>query len=160
LGPLFFLIYINDMVRASGELGFVLFTDDTNLFAEEGDPVELFGEVNRELGKLGRWFRFNRLTLNLKKMEYVYFSRTRPPEVPLGGLEFEGEQIRRVEGTIILGIWIDAGLNWRGHIGQVGIKVTQLLGVLGMVGADLDEHLLLSLYNSLVLPHFQYCLMV
>jgi hypothetical protein len=88
LGPLFFLIYVNHMVRATGELGFVLFADDTNLFAEGGEPVELFKKVNRGLGKLGRWFRCNRLTLNLKKMEYVYFSRTRPPEVPLGGLKF------------------------------------------------------------------------
>jgi hypothetical protein len=77
-------------------------------------------------------------------MEYVYFSRTKPPEVPLGGLEFEGKQIRRVEGTRFLGVWIDTGLNWRAHIGQVG-QVRQLLGLLGKIRADLDEHLLLSL---------------
>jgi hypothetical protein len=59
----------------------------------------------------------------------------------------------------MLGIWVDAGLNWRGHIGQVAAKVRQLLGVLGRVRADLDEHLL-SVYNSMVLPHLQYCLMV
>jgi hypothetical protein len=122
--------------------------------------VELFGKVNRGLGEHGRWFRCNRLSLNLKKTEYVYFSRTRPPEVPLGELEFVGEQIRRVEGTRFLGMWIETGLNWRGHIGQVGTKVRQLLGVLGRARTDLDEHLLLSLYNSMVLPHLQYCLMV
>jgi hypothetical protein len=70
LGPLFFLIYVNDMVRASVELGFVLFADNTNLFAEGGDPVELFGKVNRGLGELGQWLRCNGLTLNLKKTEY------------------------------------------------------------------------------------------
>jgi hypothetical protein len=105
--------------------------------------VELFDKVNRRLGELGRWF---------KKTEYVYLSRTRPPEVPQGELECEGEQIRRVEVTRFLGIWIDAGLNWRGHIGQVGTKVRQLLGLLGRIRADLNEHLLLSLYNSMVLP--------
>jgi hypothetical protein len=146
------------MVRAIGELGFVLFADDTNLFAERGDAVGLFENVNNRLGELGRWFRCNKLTLNLKKTEYVYFRRTRPPEVPLGDLEVEGEQIRRVEGKRFLCVWVDAGLNWRGHIGQVGAKVRQLLGVLGR--ADLDEYLLLSLYNSMVLPHLQYCLML
>jgi hypothetical protein len=60
----------------------------------------------------------------------------------------------------ISGVWIDAGLNWRGHIGQVGTKVRQLLGVLGRIRFDLDEHLLLSLYNCMALPHLQYCLMV
>jgi hypothetical protein len=122
--------------------------------------VELFGKVNRGLDEPGRWFRCNRLTLNLKKTEYIYFSKTRPPEAPLGGLVFEGEQIRRVEVTRFPGVWIDAGLNWRGHIGQVGTKVRQLLGVLVRIRADLDEHLLLSLYNGMVLPHLQYCLMI
>jgi hypothetical protein len=54
LGPLFLLIYVNDMMRVSGELGFVLFADDTNLFPEGGVPVELFEKVNRGLGELGR----------------------------------------------------------------------------------------------------------
>jgi hypothetical protein len=77
LGPLFFLIYVNDMMRASGELVFVLFADDTNLFAEGWDPVELFDKVNRGLGELGRWFRCNRLTLNLKKTaELGHLSRS------------------------------------------------------------------------------------
>jgi hypothetical protein len=70
----------------------------------------------------------------------------------------EGEQIRRADGAKFVGVWIDAGLNWRGHIGQVGTKVWQLLGVLVRIRAD--EHLLLSLYNSMVLPHFQCCLMM
>jgi ribonuclease P/MRP protein subunit RPP40 len=74
LGPLFFLIYVNDM-RVSGELGFVLFAVDTNLFAEGGHPVELFEKVNRGLGKLGRWFRCNRLTQNLKKTRVCLFQQ-------------------------------------------------------------------------------------
>jgi hypothetical protein len=119
-GPLFFLFYVNDMVRASGELGFVLFADDTNLYAEGPDPAGLFERVNRGLGDLGRWFRCNRFTLNLKKTEYVYFAGARPPEVPSGGLMFEGEQIRRVEGTEFLGACVEAEFKWRGHIDQTG----------------------------------------
>jgi hypothetical protein len=65
-----------------------------------------------------------------------------------------------VEGARFLGVWIDAGLNWRSHISQIRTKVRQLLGVLGRIRADLDKHFLLCLYNSMVLPHFQYCLMV
>jgi hypothetical protein len=59
-----------------------------------------------------------------------------------------------------LGVWIDTRIKWRGHVGQVGTKVQQLLGVLGRIRADMDEHCLLSLYNSMVLPHLQYCLIV
>ena len=77
LGPLFFLVYVNNMVRVSTDLGFVLFVDDTNLFADGKDPAELYGRINAGLGKLDRWFGCNMLTLNLKKTEYVYFSGPR-----------------------------------------------------------------------------------
>ena len=50
--PLFFVIYVNDMVRACWDLNLVLFADDTNIFAEGKDPAELFGRVNRGLGEL------------------------------------------------------------------------------------------------------------
>ena len=160
LGPLFFLIYVNDMVRVSKELGFVLFADDTNIFAEGRDPVELFGRVNGGLGELDRWFRCNRLTLNLKKTEYVYFAGPRKRAEPPGGLEIGGGQVKRAQGVRFLGVWIEEGLGWRGQIEKVRTKVGQLLGVLGRAGAVLGERLLLSLYNGLVLPHLQYCLMV
>ena len=71
-----------------------------------------------------------------------------------------GEEIRRVEGSRFLGVWVDEGLKWAGHIGQVRAKVGRLLGVLGRAGAVLGGRSLLSLYNGLVLPHLQYCLMV
>jgi hypothetical protein len=107
------------------------------------------------LHELGGWFRCNRLTLNLKETEYVYFAGTRPPEVPAGGLVIDGEQVRRVEGSKFLGVWVDAELKWRGHIDQVGGggKMRRLLGVLSRARADLDESLLISLYNSMVFPH-------
>ena len=53
LGPLFFLLYVNDMVRACQGLDLVLFADDTNIFADGKDPAELFGRVNRGLGPGG-----------------------------------------------------------------------------------------------------------
>jgi hypothetical protein len=119
LGPLFFLFYVNDMAGNTGELDFVLFADNTNLFAEGHDPVGLFERVNGGLAELGRWFRCNRLTLNLKKTEYIYFA-TRPPEVTAGGLVINGEQVRRVEGSKFLGVWVDAELKWRCYIDQLG----------------------------------------
>jgi hypothetical protein len=69
----------------------------------------------------------------------------------------DGEQVRRVLGSKFLELWVDAELKWRGHINQVGGKMRRLLGVLGRTRVDLDEHLLISLYNSMVLPHLQYC---
>ena len=153
LGPLFFLIYVNDMVRACGGLDLVLFADDTNIFAESRDPAGLFGRVSEGLAELGRWFRCNRLTLNFKKTEYVYFGGPGGHRETPGGLEIEGEQVGRVEGARFLGVWIDEGLKWKGHIEQVRAKVGRLVGVLGRAATVLGGGSVLSLYNALVLPH-------
>ena len=128
LGPLFFLIYVNDMVRACRGLDLVLFADDTNIFAEGRDTAELFGRVNAGLGELSRWFRCNRLTLNLKKTEYVYFRGPKGGEIPPGGLEVGGEGVRRVEGP---GSW--------GYGSMKGWGGVVILGRLGLGLVDFWE---------------------
>ena len=70
LGQPFFIIYVNDMIRASKDLEFVQFADDTNIFVSGKKPRELFNKVNNGLVDLAKWFRCNKLTLKFKKTEY------------------------------------------------------------------------------------------
>ena len=65
-----------------------------------------------------------------------------------------------MEGARFLGVWVDEGLGWKGQVGRVKDKVGQLLGVLWRARLVLGGRSLLALYNGLVLPHLQYCLMV
>ena len=160
LGPLFFLLYVNDMVNACRDLILVLFADDTNVFAEASDPLELFKKVNEGFQKLSIWFRCNKLTLNLKKTEYVYFSGPRGGPAPHEAIRIGEEGIRQVQGVKFLGVWIDEGLKWTAHIDKVRNKVSQLLGVIGRAGTSLGGRAIHSLYNGIVLPHLQYCLIV
>ena len=91
---------------------------------------------------------------------YVYFGGHGRRTVPPGGLNIGGEAIRRVEGARFLGVWVDEGLKWSEHIEKVRSKVSQLVGILGRASAILGGQMIRNLYNGLVLPHFQYCLMV
>ena len=75
LGPLLFLIYINDLSRASSYLRFILFADDTNVFASDVDKGVLFSRVNSEMGRLSDWFAHSKLTLNYSKTEFIDFSK-------------------------------------------------------------------------------------
>ena len=79
--------------------------------------------------------------------------------VPPGGLKIGNEQIRRVEGVRFLGVWVDEGITWNGHIDKLRSKVGQLLGIIGRSSSAIGKDSLLKLYNALVLPHLQYCLM-
>ena len=160
LGPLFFLLYVNDMERACQSLNLVLFADDTNAFAEGKDQNELFSRVNAGLEELSRWFRCNKLTLNLKKTEFIYFRGAKATCSLENCLKIGGETIKRVEGTKFLGIWVDERLKWTTHIEKVKSKIGQLVGVVGRAKAVLGKETLRSLYNGMVLPHLQYCLMV
>ena len=160
LRPLLFRIYVNDMVRVSRDLGYVLFGDDTNLFAEGKDPAELYGRVNAGLDELDRLFRCNMLTQNLKKTEYVYFSGPRGlGELP-GVLRIGGERVAWAEKVRFLGVWVDRGLSWVDHILGLTVKVWQLLGIMRRASGVLDGGLLLLQYNGMVLPYLKYCLMV
>ena len=73
LGPLLFLIYINDLPNISKKLSFFLFADDTNIYFESDDPVKLERIVNKELKHLNLWLNVNRLALNIDKTNFVIF---------------------------------------------------------------------------------------
>ena len=75
LGPLLFLLYINDLPNVSNKLYFHLFADDTNIFFESSNLVTLQTTANRENGqKLVNWLNSNRLALNVSKTNFVLFS--------------------------------------------------------------------------------------
>ena len=73
LGPLLFLICINDLPNSSKLLKFFLFADDTNIYFEADDHIGLIRKVNNELKKVKAWMDCNKLALNIEKTNYVLF---------------------------------------------------------------------------------------
>ncbi len=73
LGPLLFLIYINDICNASNILELILFADDTNIFFSDDDISQLMNVVNSQMEKISEWFRANMLSLNEKKSNFMIF---------------------------------------------------------------------------------------
>ena len=76
LGPLLFLLYINDLQFASDLLDPIMFADDTNLFYSNKDINTAFLKVNDELQKINEWFIFSKLSLNVKKKQILVFPQT------------------------------------------------------------------------------------
>ena len=75
LGPLLFLLYVNDLKNASSVQDPIMFADDTNLFYTHSNIPKLFSTMNEELASINQWFTSNKLSLNVKKTKYSFFYR-------------------------------------------------------------------------------------
>ena len=159
LGPLLFLIYINDIINASKYLHLILFADDTNVFFHHKDLNALQDITNSELNKLSNWFRANRLSLNVKKTNYIIFSPKckQSPLLNSFTIQIDGRAIERVTHARFLGVYIDEKLKWDKHVQQILTKISKNTGILIKLGHLLSTPVLLQLYNTLILPYLNYC---
>lgn len=161
LGPLLFLIFINDLANASSLLAF-LFADDTTLLLSSNDVTNLFLLANEQLKKISLWFHSNRLTLNITKTRYAVF-RSKNMHLPCNlALSIGNEKISRigVDGSEqcfkFVGHIIDEHLSWTYHIRHVQNKISSGNYLLARAKNLLPRNILLNIYNCLVRPHLEY----
>ena len=156
LGPLFFLLYINDIVNASTALQLILFADDTNVFLSGKDPDYLVNQLNIELNKLSVWFRVNKLSLNLKKTKLIVFNPNQKRRSYNFQILINKQHIDQVKETVSLGVIIDENVTWKSEISHVANKVSKSIGMMQKSSFYLSSYSLRVLYFSLVYPYFFY----
>jgi len=161
LGPLLFLLYMNDIASVSKILNLILFADDTNIFLSNRNLTTLIQNLNCELQLLNKWFLANKLSLNISKTNFIIFtSKQRKADLENQIVTFNCLPIAQVKHTKFLGVYIEEHLNWEHHIKQVESKISKSIGVLSKLKHYLPRHLLLTIYNSLVTPYLNYCPMI
>ena len=157
LGPLLFLIYINDISNSSKILDFHLFADDTSLFYSH-QKIEVIEEtVNNELLSVTKWLIANKLTLNVGKSNYIIF---RPPQKNVKDitLKINNDEIEEKTHTKYLGVILDRHLSWKEHIHFLNLKLSKALGVLSKLRHCCSEKILKSVYYALFQAHVDYCI--
>ena len=155
LGPLLFLIYINDLPHSTQNLHYVLFADDTSVFCKGSDPRTLFDYFNVQLHEISNWMKANNLILNIAKTNYMLFGTRTVIETNLN-LYYENENINRVSNTKFLGVFIDERLSWNHHIDNLCNTLSKNVGILYRM-QYLPQNILKMLYHSLVSCHVNYC---
>jgi len=156
LGPLLFLIYINDLATVS-DLFAIMFADDTNLFIQGSDIDVLEHNVNSELDKIISWLYANKLSLNVGKTHSMIFTSNRNFHDRVTNIMIEGTCIETVPKTKFLGVIIDSKLSWKDHIFYICNKIAKGIGIIRKVRDLLDRDTLLSLYYTFVYPYMTYC---
>ena len=113
LGPLLFLIYINDLANVSQKLFFLFFADDSNIFLSGKNPDLLISEMNSEIVRITDWLAANKLSLNISKTHHMIFSSKRKTCIINSDVTINGTCVSRVYKTKFLGVYIDSVLSWR-----------------------------------------------
>lgn len=158
LGPLLFILYMNDFVNSTCVLHNILFADDTNLFLSHKSPPELQGILNRELLKVDCWFKCSKLSLNISKTNYIVFgSNNNKKNAEHVCIKINGQDIVRVISTKFLGVHVDEYLNFKCHIDDLTKKLSKYAGLFFKLRNFLPFSALLTLYKSLFEPHINFC---
>ena len=160
LGPLLFLLYINDLAGVSSKIFSLLFADDSNVFMTGKDPNQLIRSMNNEISKVVDWLRVNKLSLNLKKTHFIFFRKQRTRVRIFEELIIDNVKIDMKDDTKFLGVILDKNLNFGEHIRYIKGKVSRGLGILYKCRRLFTHETLLTLYNSFVFPYFNYCVSV
>ena len=149
LGPLLFILYINDLAEVSDTLHTILFADDTTVTIEGKNEAELINILNTELQKLNCWLKANKLTINVSKSHFMVFHRGKR-KLDVNNPSLNNIALKRVNYSKFLGVIIDDGLKWTNHISYIKNKIAKGFGIILRARRFFNRKTLLNLYHSFI----------
>ena len=156
LGPLLFLLYVNDLPLAS-QFDTILFADDTFLAMSGNNLSKLQQIVNTELRKIDLWMKKNKLQLNYSKTHYLLLDKQLNRSCSTNfNISFNSINIKRIKSIKYLGIYFDKNPNWSCHIQYLSLQLARYSGLLYRIQNFLDRNTLCMLYYSLFYSRIQY----
>ena len=159
LGPLLFIMYINDICNSTKLGKFVLFADDTNIFVTDKSEKIVYSKANMILESVSQYMLCNLLHINIKKCCYMHFKpRSRNPDIIDNSLKLQlgPNIIKRVKETKFLGVTIDDKLSWQPHIKNLNSKLKCEIGKLNAIKNLIPQELYENLYHTLFESHLSF----
>lgn len=161
LGPLLFLIYINDIQFSTSRCSIKLFADDSNAFVISNSLDALFQSANMAMSEINLWFTCNKLALNIDKCNYMLFYPDTLTNDFINinnlALKINDNIIVRCESTKYLGVIIDEKLSWSCHVNYLSKKLSQLIGIFYRKAYFLPLNIRKNLYFAHVYSKLIYC---
>lgn len=158
LGPLLFIIYMNDFNTASSLFHPIIYADDSTLCTSLDTFNSRAEEINTELVKVSNWLCLNKLSLNVTKTKAMTFC-SKQKHVVNPKIYIDNTEIDFVEHFNFLGILMDRNLSWNKHIDKISKKISKTIGIMSKMKNFLPSEVLLTIYNTLIIPHLTYGLL-
>ena len=157
LGPLFFIIYKNDIVLAPKIFTPIIYADDTTLFStleyfNLHNGCSLIQNINNDLSRILEWLHVNKLCLNANKSKFMLFHSPNKI-IDIQSIEINGTKVDCVDSFNFLGLLRDTHLNWKGQTSKTANKISRTIGVLTKLKQYLPSRIRLTIYNTLIVPH-------
>jgi hypothetical protein len=157
LGPLLFLIYINDLHRAISCGRTLLFADDTSIFIRGKDPQELQEQSKIVLQNLLNWCISNKLTINASKSCFMVFhSRNSTTHSAIKSIEIPGLIIQRQYSTKFLGVTLDETLSWKEHVTAVCNSLLKYFCIFNYIKHIVTRTVARQLYYAFIYSRISY----
>lgn len=157
LGPLLFVLHINDLPKCLLNCSISMYADDTIIYCSGPDTNEIMRILQDDLNRVAQWMVNNRLVLNQSKTKVILFGTKQKLENVSGfTIKLHGHDIERVRKFSYLGVMLDEQISWKEHTEVVCNKVAKRLGLLSRIRSCLTLEASKCVYNSLVLPVFDY----
>lgn len=160
LGPLLFLIYINDLPNALESSFPIMYADDTNIFHSGDKLPEVENSLNRDLNSLSTWLSVNKLSLNLTKTHTMLFTLNNHIKLHKPKLKMNNIELESTNSTTFLGVIIDQTFTWSKHLTHLASKLSKSIGILKKASHAFNKSTLRMLYYSFLQPYFNYCILV
>ena len=135
-----------------------MYADDSTLYCNIDQYVNE-DVINVELAKLSEWLGANKLALNISKTKFMVF-HTSNRAVKYPNLKINNTDIEHVFEFNFLGVMFNSHMNWNTHINYIASKTSRTVGIFYRLKDIYPQSVLLTLYNTLILPHFHYCLLL
>ena len=156
LGPLLFLLYLNDITMYCNNSTPILFADDTNLLFYDKDLNNLESKINSELKTLSSWFSHNKLSLNADKTKFILFDPHHPNTHPNISIIMNNKQLERVNHSKFLGVFVDHKLNWNFDINNRCNQISKNLAMITRLKNSIPTYIIKILYQTLIVPYLHY----
>jgi hypothetical protein len=157
LGPLFFLMYVNDLPSATNLCKVVLYADDTALFYAADNVKEIQNSLLSDFLSVSKWMDTNRLILNVEKTKSMIFGTRQRLRDKVFSVKSDHLEIDVVDQFKYLGVVLDQNLNWVSHASMVAVSVSKRLGAIWRVRKFLDQNTCELMVKALVFPLMTYC---
>ena len=159
LGPLLFLIYINDIHLHVKQSTTDMFADDTSLTSTGSTLTEMNYNLQTDLDSVSTWCRQNAMILNAQKTKAINFSlkNTKSKNTASSTLHLQNKEIEFTDTEKLLGVQVDKNLKWKTQIQNIIKKCNSQLYLLLRIKQYLDLHSRKLFFNAYILPHIDYC---